>query len=108
VQDDDLPKIVGAECTSTDPDKMATTWATLMDKPVASEDGHLQINLDAGGVDRFVAGPVDAFTRVFIEATDPDQVLERARSAGYEVTGSEFGFCGVQFAVVPRGSKESV
>ncbi|MBA4607133.1 VOC family protein [Aeromicrobium sp. Marseille-Q0843] len=102
VQGDDLPKIVAAECTSTDPDAMATTWATLMDKPVENEDGHAVINLDGGAVDRFVAGAANAFTRVFIEASDPEQVLERARAAGHEVAESEFEFCGVRFVIVPR------
>ncbi len=107
VQGDDLPKIVGAECTSTDPEAMATTWATLMDKPVESDSGQPVIHLDGGGVDRFVAGSANAFTRVFIEAVDPESVLDRARAAGHEVTESQFPFCGVQFVLVPRNEKES-
>ncbi len=102
VQGDDLPKIVGAECTSTDPDAMAATWASLMDKPVERDNGQAVINLDGGGVDRFVAGEANAFTRLHIEAVDPEAVLDRARAKGHDVTGSEFSFCGVRIAVVRR------
>lgn len=108
VSGEELPKIVGAECTSTDPDAMAKTWATLMDKPVERDtDGQAIINLDGGGVDRFVTGDANAFTRVIIDAEDPEPILERARAAGHEVADSEFTFCGVQFVVVPRVAKDS-
>ncbi|WP_375001686.1 hypothetical protein [Aeromicrobium sp. CTD01-1L150] len=102
VQGDDLPRIVGAECTSSDSDAMAATWGSLMGKPVEKDDQGTTIQLDGGGVDRFVPGPVDAFTRLTIETADPASVLGRARSKGYEVTGSQFTFCGVHIVSVPR------
>lgn len=102
VQGDDLPQIIGTECTSTDPAKMAATWASLMDKAIEDDNGQPIINLDGHGVDRFVAGPVNAFTRLLIETAETESVLERARAKGHDVTGSEFTFCGVNIAVVPR------
>jgi hypothetical protein len=102
VQGADLPRVVGAECTSTDPDAMAATWASLMGKPVENDGGRPVINLDGGGVDRFVPGSTDAFTRLFIETVDSEAVLDRARSKGYKVTGSQFTVCGVRIVAVPR------
>lgn len=100
--EDDLPKIVGAECTSSDPEKMARTWAALMDKPVDHDGEVAVIHLDGGAVDRFSAGPTDAFTRLFIEASDPASILERARERGHEVRDDAFTFCGVEFVVRER------
>lgn len=107
VTDKDLPKIVATECSSTEPDKMAATWATLMDKPVDSDNGQPIINLDGGGVDRFVSGSANAFTSLVIDAVDPEPILERARAKGWKVTDSGFDFCGVRFVVVQR-AKEAV
>lgn len=102
VEDPALPKIVGAACMSTDPDTMAATWASLMDRPVERDAHGSLIRLDGGGVDRFVPGPVDAFTRLTIETSDAESVLDRARSKGYDVNGSQFTFCGVEIQSIPR------
>lgn len=107
VQDVGLPKIVGAECTSTDPEKMAHTWASLMDKPVEQDGGRSIIRLDDGSVDRFVAGETSMFSRLLVDADDPQPILDRARAAGLDVDDSAFDFCGVTFVVLPRGRAES-
>lgn len=99
---EDVPKIIGAECTTPDPEAMARIWASLMGKAVGNDGGSPAIALDDGSVDRFVEGETSMFTRLFIEADDPDAILERARAAGAPVEGSSFDFCGVRFAVVPR------
>lgn len=98
----DLPKMVGTECTTADPQKTAAAWAALMDKPVAQDNGQPIIHLDDGGFDRFVAGDSETFSRLFIDTTEPEAVLERARAKGYDVTDSQFAFCGVDIVVVPR------
>lgn len=102
VREDGLPRIVGAECTSADPEKMAHTWASLMDKPVETHDGHPAIRLDDGSVDRFVAGNSDSFSSLMIEADDPASILQRARTADLGVEGSAFHFCGVRFVLRAR------
>lgn len=101
-RDADLPKIVAAECTSTDPKAMAETWASLMNKPVHDRGDHFAIDLDGGGRDRFASGESNAFARLFIDASDPGAILERAAAKGHEVSDGEFTFCGVRIVVVKR------
>ena len=87
IRQDVVRGLAGIELRSPDPDRLASRWADVLDRPLIDSGKTLRLLLDQGEVG-FVDGKRDApegLHAVELQATDRSRVGERAMLGGIEV-----------------------
>jgi len=89
VRNDRVRSIAGVEIESTDPDRIAARWASILERPAQDRgNGRRRILLDAGAID-------------FLPAPGGEEVFSGVRLEGAESGESSVPACGVRFRITP-------
>jgi hypothetical protein len=94
--------IVAAELQAADSRTLAARWAEVLQVPVATGEGGLELRFD-GSLLRFVSaadGRGDGLAGIDVALADPEAALSRARERGLPVDGNMVPICGMRVRVV--------
>jgi catechol 2,3-dioxygenase-like lactoylglutathione lyase family enzyme len=92
--------ILGAEIQGPDPERIATRWAEIAERPLTRSPGRPpELRLDLGFA-RFVPdedGRGEGLGGIYLDVADRNSILAAAKQRGLEATGESLAIGGVRF-----------
>ncbi len=98
-----VAEVAGVEIQSDDPGGLAKRWAEVLGRPARDAQGGSAIDLDRGGLIRFVAdtdGRGEGVSGLILRATDADRVRYTARGKGLLEPDGRILICGTRIELL--------